>query len=83
MAERARQINPELQIASFGEGISEGNLDTFLAGVDVCMDAIDFFELDIRRRLMARCAELRIPRLRGTPRHGRRLFGIQARRNEL
>ena len=67
MAERARQIDPELRIASFGEGISEANLDAFLAGVDVCMDAIDFFELDIRRRLMARCAELGIPVILAAP----------------
>jgi sulfur-carrier protein adenylyltransferase/sulfurtransferase len=67
MAERARQINPELRIESFGEGISEANLDAFLAGADVCMDAIDFFELDIRRQLMARCAELGIPVVLAAP----------------
>jgi sulfur-carrier protein adenylyltransferase/sulfurtransferase len=67
MAERARQINPELRISSFGEGVSEANLDAFLAGADVCMDAIDFFELDIRRRLMARCAELGIPVILAAP----------------
>lgn len=67
MAERAWQINPELQIASFGEGVDEANLDTFLAGVDVCIDAIDFFVLGIRRKLMARCAELGIPVILAAP----------------
>jgi len=67
MAEKAREINPELEIASFDKGISEANLDAFLAGADVCMDAIDFFELDIRRRLMARCAEIGIPVILAAP----------------
>ncbi len=48
MAESARQVNLELRIASFGE-VDEANLDTFLAGVDVCIDAIDFSVLPIRR----------------------------------
>ncbi len=67
MAERARQINPELRIASFGEGVDEANLDAFLAGIDVCIDAIDFFVLGIRRKLMARCAELGIPVILAAP----------------
>ena len=67
LAEMARQINPELRIASFGQGVNEYNLDEFLAGADVYIDAIDFFVIEIRRKLMARCAELRIPVVLAAP----------------
>lgn len=61
MAEAARQINPELRINCFDRGIDKNNLDQFLAGVDLCIDGLDFFALDIRRQLNARCRELGIP----------------------
>ncbi len=61
MAADARRINPELLINCFNEGLCEANLDQFLAGVDVCIDGLDFFALDIRRKLNARCRELNIP----------------------
>ena len=51
MAEMAWDINPELRIACFESGLTEANLDDFLAGVDLCVDGLDFFVLDIRRRL--------------------------------
>jgi tRNA A37 threonylcarbamoyladenosine dehydratase len=54
LAERAHQINPELRVTCFGDGVTEENLDAFLMGVDVVIDAIDFFEIGIRRKLMAR-----------------------------
>ncbi len=67
MAERARQINPELRITSFAAGVTEQNVDAFLSGADVYIDAIDFFVLGIRRKLMARCAELKIPSILAAP----------------
>ena len=67
MAARARQINPGLRIAGFPQGVDDDNLDAFLAGADVYIDAIDFFVIDIRRRLMARCAELGIPAVLAAP----------------
>jgi len=53
----ARDINPELDIRVFDQGLTEDNLDTFLADGDVYLDGLDFFALDIRRRLFAMCAE--------------------------
>jgi sulfur-carrier protein adenylyltransferase/sulfurtransferase len=67
MAEAARQVNPEVQIGCFDQGISEANLDQFLAGVDLCIDGLDFFVLDIRRKLNARCRELGIPVVNAAP----------------
>ncbi|MGH8854783.1 MAG: ThiF family adenylyltransferase [Telluria sp.] len=61
MANMARQINPEIEIKVFPEGISRGNLGEFLAGVDLYIDGLDFFAFDIRRATFAKCSELGIP----------------------
>jgi molybdopterin/thiamine biosynthesis adenylyltransferase len=49
MAEEARAINPELHLSVFPEAVTPGNVATFLDGVDVLVDGIDFFALDARR----------------------------------
>ncbi len=67
MTESALQINPELQITTFGDGITEANLDGFLAGADLVIDGLDFFALPIRRKLNARCRELGIPVINAAP----------------
>lgn len=67
MAEMARDINPELRIACFESGLTEANLDEFLAGMDLCIDGLDFFVLDIRRQLNARCRELGVPVINAAP----------------
>jgi nitroreductase len=61
MAEMARAINPELDIRLFENGIDEANADAFLDGVDLYIDGLDFFVLDLREKLFARCVERRIP----------------------
>jgi len=67
MAEMARQINPELQIACSCDGLTEANLDAFLVGADLCIDGLDFFVLEVRRKLNARCRELGIPVINAAP----------------
>lgn len=61
LARMARDINPEIEIEVFDQGINAGNLDAFLDGVDLYVDALDFFAFDIRQRTFARCAQLGIP----------------------
>jgi molybdopterin/thiamine biosynthesis adenylyltransferase len=61
MADMARQINPEIEVKVFPEGINSANLDAFLEGVDLYVDGLDFFAFDIRRETFAKCAELKIP----------------------
>jgi molybdopterin/thiamine biosynthesis adenylyltransferase len=51
MAEEARAVNPELQLRVFSEAITPENVSEFLEGVDVFVDGIDFFEIDIRRHI--------------------------------
>jgi molybdopterin/thiamine biosynthesis adenylyltransferase len=61
MVEMARDINPEMQIERFDQGLTPDNIDTFLDGADVYLDGLDFFALQIRRAVFARCAEKGIP----------------------
>lgn len=42
MTRMARDINPEIDIKDFSEGIHEGNIEAFLDGVDIYVDALDF-----------------------------------------
>ena len=67
MEEVIRDINPELDIRTFPDGISLDNLDDFLDGVDIYVDSLDIFALDIRRAVFARCYEKGIPTITAAP----------------
>jgi len=67
LAEMALAINPDLDIRRFPAGVDAANTDDFLAGVDLFVDGFDFFTLDIRRKVFARCAELGIPAVTAAP----------------
>ena len=67
MARMARDINPELEITVFEHGVNQGNLDQFLDGVDLYVDALDFFAFDARRDTFAACARLGIPATTAAP----------------
>ncbi len=67
MAEMAAGINPLADIKTFGEGISEANIDAFLEGVDLFVDGFDFFVPDIRAKVFRRCRELGIPAITAGP----------------
>jgi molybdopterin/thiamine biosynthesis adenylyltransferase len=67
MAEMARDINPQLQIQTFPQGVLEQNLDQFLESVDLYVDALDFFAIDIRRRVFAECYRRNIPAITAAP----------------
>lgn len=60
-------INPEAQINVFEQGVTETNLDEFLRDVDLYIDSLDFFALEIRRKVFARCYELGIPAITAAP----------------
>jgi molybdopterin/thiamine biosynthesis adenylyltransferase len=67
LAEMAKDINPELQLQVFAEGVSEANLDRFLAGADLYVDGLDFFAFDARRATFAACERLGIPAVTAAP----------------
>ena len=67
MARMTRDINPELRQTVFPHGVDERNLDEFLRGADLFVDGLDFFVVDIRRKVFKRCAELGIPAITAGP----------------
>tara|TARA_R110002072_G_scaffold84388_21_gene191466 strand:+ start:2470 stop:4440 length:1971 start_codon:yes stop_codon:yes gene_type:complete len=67
MVELARGVNPDLGIEQFPTGVDVDNLDTFLEGVDLYVDSLDFFALDIRRAVFAACHAKGIPAITAAP----------------
>jgi molybdopterin/thiamine biosynthesis adenylyltransferase len=61
LAEMALDINPELSIRKHPQGVTDENLGEFLDGVDLYVDGLDFFALDMRRKLFSACADRGIP----------------------
>jgi molybdopterin/thiamine biosynthesis adenylyltransferase len=67
LARMARDINPDIDIKIFPEGVHADNLGEFLAGVDLYVDALDFFAFDARQQTFAACARLGIPATTAAP----------------
>jgi molybdopterin/thiamine biosynthesis adenylyltransferase len=55
LAEMARDINPEVDLRIFPEGITRNCMDDFLADAVVYVDGLDFFAFDARRATFAAC----------------------------
>ncbi len=67
MTEMARDINPELQLSTFPEGVNQDNVDAFLEGVDLYVDGLDFFAVAARELVFAACADKGIPTITAAP----------------
>ena len=67
MRDIALDINPEMQIITFDEGINADNIDAFLEGVDIYVDSLDFFALDARKLVFRKCHEKNIPVVTAAP----------------
>lgn len=67
MIAMAKDVNPEAQINSFQGNISEANIDAFLTGVDLYVDSLDFFEMDVRALVFKKCYERNIPAITAGP----------------
>jgi molybdopterin/thiamine biosynthesis adenylyltransferase len=67
LAKLAFDINPTIDLECFSTGVTAENVDAFLRGVDVYVDAIDFFAMDARRMLFAACRDRGIPALTAAP----------------
>lgn len=57
MERKAKEINPYVSVKVFSTGVSVGNIDDFLDGVDVVIDSIDFFTIDVRFALYKKARE--------------------------
>lgn len=67
LADMALDINPELSLKKFPHGVTEDNLSEFFTGVDLYVDALDFFAFDAREKVFAYCAEHGIPAITAAP----------------
>ncbi len=67
LARMARDINPNVELEEFDEGIDDANRAAFLDGVDVYVDGLDFFAFAARRAVFAACRELGIPAVTAAP----------------
>jgi molybdopterin/thiamine biosynthesis adenylyltransferase len=66
-AEILATINPECDVREVSEGITAENLDSFLQGVDVVVDGLEFFALGLRRMLYRECRRRGIPVVNAGP----------------
>ena len=67
IANMALDINPELDIQTFPNGVSDENGAQFLEGVDVYVDGLDYFAVSARRMIFDRCEKMRIPAVTAAP----------------
>lgn len=67
LSEMALDINPELDLRKFTNGIDKNCLDDFLDGVDVYVDGLDFFAFEARRMTFAACERKGIPVVTAAP----------------
>ncbi len=67
LTEMLRDINPEVEVRTFPEGVQPENIDSFLEGVDVYVDGLDFFVFNARRKTFAACEKQGIPVVTAAP----------------
>ena len=67
MVQQALDINPDLQIKGFPNGVTADNLDDFLEGVDIYIDGLDFFAFQARQDVFFACAAKGIPAVTAAP----------------
>jgi molybdopterin/thiamine biosynthesis adenylyltransferase len=67
MEEAARQVNPELRIRTFPDGVNRGNVNAFLEGVDIYVDSLDYFAFEARTMIFKGCLEKAIPAVSAGP----------------
>lgn len=67
LSEMLRDINPEVDLKVFPDGINQSNIDSFLEGVDVYVDGLDFFVFDARRATFSACESKGIPVVTAAP----------------
>lgn len=67
IAMMAKNINPQISIRAFPEGVTPENIDDFLEGSSVYVDGIDFFEPGVRRMIANACYVKGIPFVTAAP----------------
>jgi hypothetical protein len=67
LTEMLRDINPEVDLRVFPDGVNQDNLDAFLEDVDIYVDGLDFFVFDARRATFNACEVKGIPVVTAAP----------------
>jgi len=67
MKQLTLDINPELEIGAFPQGINASNIEEFLDGVDLYVDGLDFFAAKARQLVFTACADKGIPAVTAAP----------------
>jgi ThiF family protein len=67
LAAMLRDINPDVDLAIFPDGVTGANVEAFLAGADIYVDGLDFFAFDARAAVFQACHRLRIPAVTAAP----------------
>lgn len=67
LASMARDVNPELELDRFIEGVDTTNVDQFLDQVDLYVDGLDFFAFEARAAVFEACARKAIPAITVAP----------------
>lgn len=61
LLQEARSINPDIQVKSFRDGVTESNVKEFLKGMDWVVDAVDLFAIPAKIELHREARKLGIP----------------------
>lgn len=67
LGDAALDINPEARIRRWPRGIGDADIDAFLDNVDLYVDGLDFFVMDIRTKVFERCRALGVPAVTAGP----------------
>lgn len=67
LAEMARDINPDLDVNVFAGGVTEENVEQFFSGVDLYVDALDYFAFDAREIVYRHLEKRQIPAIIAAP----------------
>ena len=67
LLDMARDINPELDIRGYTEGVTNKNIEVFLDDADIYVDGLDYFAVTARRAIFASCASRGIPAVTAAP----------------
>jgi len=67
LAAMAKDINPELDIRTFPQGVNPDNLTEFFEDVDLYIDGLDFFAFSARQVTFSTCGDLGIPAITAAP----------------
>lgn len=67
MTKMVQDINPEVQLKTWSNGLNEENIERFLFGADVVIDSIDAFSIEMRRTIINMAKKMGIPVISAGP----------------